>query len=166
MAPQAALPILLGSATNGQLTCQIVWAEDIPQLAWYPDERSGRVYVTDGSQWRQDGYWMDFQEKHWGLTTRQYRALPLGVRAQMECQEQTDRWSARQWPLMPIVPSPWIGHAPALLARQQRALATAGQAYRARLPLGRKTSTAARVAWEDAYRSCLPGSSLDSPSIA
>jgi hypothetical protein len=43
------------------------------------------------------GKWMDWEEDHWGLSGREYRAMPRPKRAELECREQVTRWVPGQF---------------------------------------------------------------------
>lgn len=59
---------------------------------------SGRiVYTRDGWEPVGAGLWMDWEEKEWGLSQGQYRALPREKRAALEAQEQVEKWVAKEF---------------------------------------------------------------------
>ena len=56
----------------------------------------GVVLVTkDGGGPAPQGFWMDWQERSWGLSDKQYSALPDSNRATLEAKEQL-KWLSRE----------------------------------------------------------------------
>lgn len=57
------------------------------------DFENRELVFKDGWEPALSGKWMDFEEEHWGLSKREYRAMKEDDRAELECREQVSKWA-------------------------------------------------------------------------
>lgn len=57
-------------------------------------KREGTMYIFNPhGKWKQAGYWMNFPEDEWNIGKKEWYAMPLEKRAQMEADWQTHAYS-------------------------------------------------------------------------